>query len=136
MDEMGLFQQALPAITGAPGVACLSWISSRPRPGVRRCQASVWVTGPCLVGGAALGAGLIFVLTQAGRTDDLNEQPWLSFVLVGLSGAPLWAAADGMFRRIGWDERKAVFRKMLPAHGGIVRDFGNDDRLAGVSGGC
>jgi len=115
MDEMGLFQQALPAIAGALGVAFLSWISSRPRPGVRRCQASVWVTGPCRVGGAALCAGLIFVLTQAGRTDDLNDQPWLPFVLAGFSAALLWAAADGMFRRIGWDGRKVVFRKMFAA---------------------
>jgi hypothetical protein len=115
MDEMGLFQYALPAIAGALGVAFLSWISSRPRPGVRRCQASVWVTGLCLSGGAALGAGLIFVLTQAGRTDALNDQPWLPFVLAGFSAALLWAAADAMFRRIEWDDRKVVFRKMFAA---------------------
>ena len=62
-----------------------------------------------------MGAGTIFALTQAGRTDDLNDQPWLSFVLAGFSAALLWAAADGMFRRIGWDGRKVVFRKMSAA---------------------
>jgi hypothetical protein len=115
MDEMGLFRQALPAITGALGVAFLSWISSRPRPGVRRCQVSVWVTGLCRVGAAALGAGLIFVLTQAGRTDDPNDQPRLPFVLAGFSAALLWAASDAMFRRVEWDDRKVVFRKMPAA---------------------
>lgn len=73
------------------------------------------MTGPCLVGGAALGAGLILVLTQAGRTDDLNDQPWLPFVLAGFSAALLWAVADALFRGIEWDDRKVMFRKMFAA---------------------
>lgn len=115
MDEMGLLRYVLPAIAGALGAVFLSWISSRPKPGVRRCQASIWVTGLCLVAGTALGAGLIFVLTQTDRTDGLDDQAWLPLVLGGLSALLLWSAADGMFRCIEWDERTVRFRKLFAA---------------------
>lgn len=115
MDETGLFRYVLPAVAGVLGVLFLSWISNRPKPGVHRCQASMWGTGLCLAGGAALGAGLISVLTQTDRADGLNDQPWLPVVLGGLSVLLLWSAADGMFRRIEWDARTVSFRRLFAA---------------------
>jgi hypothetical protein len=115
VDEMGLFRYALPALAGALGVVFLHWITGRPRPGIGRCQASIWVTGICLVGGALFSAGLVAVLTQADSTDGVNDGPWLPFILGGFSALLLWGAADALFRRIEWDERKVLFRKLFSA---------------------